>query len=220
VRENNLRFSVDLWKGQKTGFFTDQREKRSALARYALAFSELAESSGLLNCFSYSAGFSVYAAAANPGLKTINVDQSASALETARRNFTLNQLDPAQHDFLAVDAFKFLQSEAEQGHRYAGVILDPPAFAKSHREKERALPGYVRLNSLGLPLVARGGLLITCSCSGSVTLEEFAGCVREAGARQQREIQVLETFENAPDHPYNLAAIEGRYLKVLFCRVV
>jgi len=220
VQENGLRFAVDLWKGQKTGFFTDQRDKRRALARYAPGLSQLADAPILLNCFSYSAGFSVYAVVANPELKTINVDQAAGAIELARRNFKLNQLDPARHEFVTGEAFKYLQAEVGLGNRYAGVILDPPAFAKSHREKERALSGYVRLNSLGMALVAPGGLLITCSCSGSIGLEDFESCVREAAFKQGRDIQVLETFENAPDHPFTLAAAEGRYLKVLFCRVV
>ncbi len=223
VRENGLSFTVDLWKGQKTGFFTDQRDKRQTLARYAPGLSLVAtpgQPPTLFNCFSYSAGFSVYAVKANPALKTLNLDQSANALDMARRNFELNQLDPARHEFLTTDAFKFLQSEAERGATYAGLILDPPAFAKSHKEKDRALQGYNRLNSLGLPLVAPGGLLITCSCSGSISLDEFENSVKEAAAKTGRDVQVLETFENAPDHPFSLAAIEGRYLKVLFCRVI
>ncbi len=220
VRENNLRFTVDLWKGQKTGFFTDQRDKRQRVGYYAPGLSRLSDTPTLLNCFSYSAGFSIYAAAANPELKTINVDQSAGALEIARKNFELNQLDYSAHAFEAIDAFKFLQGAADEKQRFSAVILDPPAFAKSHREKERALQGYIRLNSLGLAVVEKGGLLITCSCSGSVGLEDFVGCLREASVRQQRDIQVLDTFENAPDHPFSLAAAEGRYLKVLFCRVI
>ncbi|MEI6046410.1 MAG: class I SAM-dependent rRNA methyltransferase [Chloroflexota bacterium] len=221
VRENGRRFVVNLWKGQKTGFFTDQRDKRQMLGRYAPGLPHSpGEPPVLLNCFSYSAGFSIYAALANPQLKSVNVDQSAVALELARQNFELNQLDPARHEFVTSEVFKFLQAETERGTRYAGVILDPPAFAKSQRDKEQALKGYTRLNSLGLSLVAPGGLLITCSCSGGINLEEFLSCLREAGAKDQRDLQVVETFENAPDHPYNLAALEGRYLKVLFCRVI
>ncbi|HEX2911175.1 MAG TPA: class I SAM-dependent rRNA methyltransferase, partial [Chloroflexia bacterium] len=217
VKEYGYNFGIDPRKGQKTGFFTDQRDKRRALQKYAAG---LPAGATLLNCFSYTAGFSVYATIAQPALRTINVDQSAGALEMARHNFELNSLDPSGHIFEVADAFKWLEAERERGGQHDIVILDPPAFAKSHREKEKALQGYTRLNRLGLPLVKPGGFLVTCSCSGSVLLEEFATCVREAAAPSGRSIQVLETFENGLDHPVSLAAPEGRYLKVLFCRVI
>ncbi len=216
VQENGLRFKIDPWKGQKTGFFTDQRDKRQALARYARA---LPDGATMANLFSYTAGFSVYAVAARPGLKTINVDQSAAALEQARQNFEANNLPAAAHIFKTADAFKWLEAERERGAQHEIVILDPPAFAKTHREKDKALKGYTRLNSLGLPLVRKGGLLITCSCSGSVMMAEFENAVREAGAHTGRDLQVLEIFENGADHPWSLIAPESRYLKVLFCRV-
>lgn len=217
VRENGLRFKIDPWKGQKTGFFTDQRDKRQALYRYARS---LPVGATMANLFSYTAGFSVYAASAQPGLKTINVDQSASALEQARQNFELNHIDPAAHIFETGDAFKWLEAERERGGQHDIVILDPPAFAKTHREKDKALPAYTRLNRLGLPLVKSGGLLITCSCSGSVLMAEFENAVREAAAQTGRALQVLEIFENGADHPWSLIAPESRYLKVLFCRVI
>lgn len=216
VRENDLRFKIDPWKGQKTGFFTDQRDKRQALARYART---LPAGATMANLFSYTAGFSVYAVAANPGLKTINVDQSGAALEQARQNFEANNLPGAAHIFETADAFKWLEAERERGAQHEIVILDPPAFAKTHREKDKALKGYTRLNNLGLPLVKPGGLLITCSCSGSVLMAEFEGAVREASAQAGRDLQVLEIFENGADHPWSLIAPESRYLKVLFCRV-
>ncbi len=222
VQENGLSFFVNLWTGQKTGFFTDQRDKRQILGEYAPGLSLLPPEGNqprLLNCFSFTAGFSIYALKSNPELKTINVDESAPGLEVGLRNFELNDLNPFNHEFVTREAFKYLQEEVERGSLFEGVILDPPAFAKTHREKERALKGYIRLNSLGLSLVRPGGLLVTCSCSGSVNLEEFENCVREAAARKQREVQILNTFVNAPDHPFTLAAIESRYLKVLFCRV-
>ncbi len=217
VQENGFRFGVDPRLGQKTGFFTDQRDKRQALQRYA---ANLPEGATMLNTFSYTAGFSVYAAAVNPGLRTINVDQSVRALEQARRNLELNGLEPSNHTYEALDAFKWLEQAGTQSGQYDIVILDPPAFAKSYKDKPRALPGYVRLNRLGLPLVKAGGFLMTCSCSGSVSLEEFTGCLRDAAVLAGRDIQVLETYENGSDHPVSLAAPEGRYLKVLFCRVL
>jgi 23S rRNA (cytosine1962-C5)-methyltransferase len=173
----------------------------------------------MANLFSYTAGFSVYAVAANPGLKTINVDQSGAALAQARQNFEANNLPGAAHIFETADAFKWLETARERGAQHEIVILDPPAFAKTHREKDKALKGYTRLNSLGLPLVKPGGLLITCSCSGSVLMAEFEGAVREASAQVGRDLQVLEIFENGADHPWSLIAPESRYLKVLFCRV-
>lgn len=216
VKENGYLFAVDPWKGQKTGFFTDQRDKRVALQRYV---ANLPSGAKMLNCFSYTAGFSVYAAAANPTLQTVNVDQSAGALEIARQNFALNNLTAAAHSYEVADAFKWLEEKGRESERYEVVILDPPAFAKTHREKERALQGYTRLNKLGLPLVKPGGLLITCSCSGSVGLSDFEGSVREAAAALGLNIQMLELFENGLDHPVNLVAPESRYLKVLFCRI-
>ncbi len=217
ICENGLSFGIDPWKGQKTGFFADQRDKRRALQKYAANLTK--PDATLLNCFSYSAGFSVYAAAVNRGLRTINIDQSASALELARRNFTLNGLNPAAHGFEATDAFKWLEQAREQGQQFDIVILDPPAFAKSNSEKKKALQGYTRLNRLGLPLVKPGGVLLTCSCTGVIGLDEFENCLREAMAATGRSIQMLEIFENGADHPVNLAAPEGRYLKALFGRV-
>lgn len=215
VHENGFQFEVDLLHGQKTGFFTDQRDKRAALPKYV-------RSGRLLNCFSYTGSFSIYAAAANPKTEIVNIDQSASAMDLARRNFALNNLDASNplYSFIDGDVFEYLQEARERREKFDLIILDPPAFAKSHSEKERALKGYTRLNSLGLPLVKSGGFLVTCSCSGSISLEEFGYCVTQAATHADREVQVLETFENGLDHPVSLAAPENRYLKVLFCRVL
>lgn len=217
IQENGLRFGVDPWKGQKTGFFTDQRDKRQALQKYA---ANLPDGPSLLNCFSYTAGFSVSATTARPGLLTTNIDQSAAALDAARRNFELNGLDPSAHHFEATDAFKWLEAERERGGQFDIVILDPPAFAKSFKEKDKALQGYTRLNRLGFPLVKPGGYVLTCSCTGAVSLDEFEGCLREASAATGRSLQTLEIFQNGPDHPVNQAVPESRYLKVFFCRVI
>ncbi|NWJ45806.1 MAG: class I SAM-dependent rRNA methyltransferase [Chloroflexi bacterium] len=210
ITENSLKFVINPWTGQKTGFYADQRDKRLALLRYSNGDS-------LLNCFSYSGGFSVYAASANPKLKTTNLDQSAAALALARRNFSINELDADKHEFVVADSFEYLQSCTE---RYDTVILDPPAFAKSHREKEKALQGYVRLNTLGLPLIKPGGILLTCSCSGSISMEDFSGTIAQAAAQTHRRVQILESFENGLDHPVNIFTPESRYLKALFCRVL
>jgi 23S rRNA (cytosine1962-C5)-methyltransferase len=213
IKENNLQFALDLWKGQKTGFYTDQRDKRHALQVYAKS------AVNLLNCFSYTGGFSVYAAKANPELSVTSVDQSAPALEIAKRNFSLNDLSPDNHRFLAVDAFDFLHEQKQHNKTYDVVILDPPAFAKSIREKDKALQGYLRLNRLGLPLVKDGGILITCSCSGSVSADAFEESVIQASMQTGTRLQLLEVMQHGTDHPLNLAMPENRYLKVLFCRV-
>jgi len=216
VEENGLHFVVDPWQGQKTGFFADQRDKRKALQRYSQALYPGAK---LLNCFCYSAGFSVAAAKVNPGLITVNLDQSEPALALAQQNFQANQLDLAQHQFIETDAFTWLEAKQKTADQYDLVILDPPAFAKSQREKSKALQGYYRVNTLGLELVRDGGILVTCSCSGTITLKEFEESLREASIEAGRTLQVLETFGHGPDHPINLLVPEGEYLKVLFCRV-
>jgi 23S rRNA (cytosine1962-C5)-methyltransferase len=213
ITENGLLFSLDLWKGQKTGFYADQRDKRLALQSYAK------NAASLLNCFSYTGGFSVYAAKANPALKVTSVDQSAPALEIAKRNFSLNSLPLEGQEFLAIDAFDFLQAQKTKSITYDMVILDPPAFAKSNREKDKALQGYLRLNRLGIPLVKDKGILITCSCSGSISSTDFEESIIQAAMQTGARLQLLEVMQHGIDHPLNLAVPENRYLKVLFCRV-
>ena len=215
VKENGFKFKVNLLTGQKTGFFTDQRDKRQALQKYV-------RPGLLLNCFSYTGSFSVYAAAINSQTQVISVDQSASAMELARQNFALNDLEPDdnRYEFVVADVFEYLQAARQQKQQFDLVILDPPAFAKTQSEKERALKAYVRLNEMGLDVVKSGGFLVTSSCSGSVSLEDFGFSVTQAASHANRQVQVLETYENGLDHPISLAVPENRYLKVMFCRVL
>ncbi|MBX9686788.1 MAG: class I SAM-dependent rRNA methyltransferase [Candidatus Obscuribacterales bacterium] len=217
VKENGYSFTVDPIQGQKTGFFTDQRDKRRSLGQYA---RQLQGNSRLLNCFSYTCSFSVYAAAVNSSLRTVNVDQSAAALELGKRNFALNQIDSANHDFHCTDAFAFLEKQLANKEKYEIVILDPPAFAKSNKDKSKALKAYSRLASLGIAACASQGLLLLCSCSGAISLDEFCECIRQSAGNSNRSIQILETFQHGVDHPINLMAPESAYLKVLFCRVI
>ena len=140
VQENGLRFKIDPWKGQKTGFFTDQRDKRQALARYA---SALPEGATLANLFSYTAGFSVYAVAAQPGLKTINVDQSAAALEQARQNFEINNLPGAAQIFETADALKWLEAERERGAQHDIVIQIPRRSPRPTARKTKPSKGIL-----------------------------------------------------------------------------
>jgi 23S rRNA (cytosine1962-C5)-methyltransferase len=215
VRENNFKFKINLRHGQKTGFFTDQRDKRQALQKYV-------QPGRFLNCFSYTGSFSIYAAVANAKMQVISIDQSEPAIKLAQDNFVLNNLNPddERYNFLIGDVFEYLQEMREQKQQFELLVLDPPAFAKSHTEKENALRGYVKLNEAGLLLVKPGGILVTCSCSGSVSLEEFGFCLTQAATHVRRQVQVLETYENGLDHPVTLSAPESRYLKVLFCRVI
>ncbi len=216
VRENNLLYSVDLMYGQKTGFFSDQRDKRKLLGDYA---SRLPEGAVVANCFCYSGGFSVAMSAQNSNIRTVNVDESQKALALAERNLKANNMEMHNHEMVCADAFKWLESQRDQNNTFDLVILDPPAFAKAKKEREGALKGYSRLNQLGIQCVKSGGLLLTCSCSGTISLEEFRETLHEAAARHGRNLQLLEVFQNGCDHPVLLSAPETAYLKVLLCRV-
>jgi 23S rRNA (cytosine1962-C5)-methyltransferase len=214
IREGAVRYLVDPYHGQKTGFFLDQREKRARIAELA------PHAMSLLNCFSYSGGFALSGLASNPGLRTVNVDSSAPALELARRNYTLNGHDPAAHGFVDSDVTRYLQSAADSGEAFDIVILDPPAFAKSLSAKEKALRAYERLNMLGVRVVAPGGLLLTCSCSGGVDAAEFESAVRIALARAGRMAQIITSFGPSLDHPTLPGFTEDRYLKALLLRAL
>lgn len=213
ILENGIQFIVDVLHGQKTGFFADQREKRFALAKYC---SLITGAANMLNCFSYSGAFSVYAAKANCSIRTVNVDESKKALELARKNFELNGVPLDHHQFVEADAFQWLDADDTT---FDIVIVDPPAFAKTHKDKPRAIKGYTRVYSQGLKRTQSGGLLVVCSCSGAITMEEFLGCVKDAAGNTHRQIQIVETFQHGADHPINAAAPETGYLKVAFCRV-
>lgn len=213
IREGAVRYLVDPAQGQKTGFFLDQREKRARIGEL------VGPASSLLNGFAYTGGFALAALASNPALRTVNVDTSAPALELAKRNFTLNGHDPAVHEFLVSDITRYLQASSDAQARFDVVVLDPPAFAKNLGMKERALRGYETLNMLGARVVAPGGLLLTCSCSGAVDYGEFEGAVRLALTRAQRAAQLLGIFGPSLDHPTLPGFGEDRYLKALLLRL-
>ncbi len=210
IREQGLRFAIDIMHGQKTGFFLDQRDKRAALRKYAAGKT-------VLNAFSYTGAFGVAAAHAGATHVT-SVDQSGPVIALAREEFVRNQIDPDAHDFVVGDAFAFLMERVQAGIRDDIVILDPPAFAKSQQARSQALRAYRRLNILGLQALAPGGLLVTCSCSGPIQSDEFAQVVSDAGQAAGRIIQTAEAFSHGLDHPLLLAMPEAGYLKVLFCR--
>ncbi len=212
VRENNVLFLVDPWQGQKTGFFLDQRDKREALRKYTQA-------KRVLNCFSYSGSFSVYAALTSEKTRVTSVDISAPAIESARQNFILNGLDPNHHQFLVADVFDYLEQAQGAGEEFDVVVLDPPAFAKTQSARAQALKAYRRLNALGMQVLRPGGILLTCSCSGVIGMDDLLGALSQSAQRLQRTVQLLETFSYGVDHPLNLAMPETAYLKVVFCRI-
>ncbi len=211
IQEKGVRFRVDPWRGQKTGFFLDQRENRFLVRRLAVG-------ARVLNCFCFSGGFSVNAALGGAA-HVFSVDQDEDAIALARENFRENGLDPERHDFLAADVFRLLQSFKDEGRQFELVVLDPPAFAKTQRAVEAALDGYASLNRQALSLVAPGGLLATASCSARVSPEAFLGTLKEAAGKAGVDLTLLEERYQPPDHPVALAFPEGRYLKFHILRV-
>jgi 23S rRNA (cytosine1962-C5)-methyltransferase len=212
ICENGVKFSVDLWQGQKTGFFLDQRDKREALRKYA-------RNKRVLNCFCYTGGFSVYSALTDPQTRVTSVDISAPAINAARAHFALNGLDAQQHEFLVGDVFDYLEEVRESGELFDVVVLDPPAFAKSQSARSQALKAYRRLNTLGIQVLRPGGILLTCSCSGVIGMDDLLGVVSLSAQHFQRSVQVLESYTHGVDHPLNIAMPETGYLKTVFCRV-
>ncbi|QAT84468.1 putative methyltransferase [Corallococcus coralloides] len=212
IRERGAVFLVDAWKGQKTGFFLDQRENRHLIRR-------LGQGRDVLNCFSFSGGFSVNAALGGAH-SVFSVDQDPEAIALARENFTRNGLPAAKHDFLAADVFALIQSFKEEGRTFDLIILDPPAFAKSQRAVEAAVDGYASLNRQALALLRPGGLLATASCSARVTGDMFMGAVREAGFKAGVDLALVEERYQPPDHPVRLQFPEGKYLKFYVMQAV
>lgn len=207
ITERGAKFHVDVFTGQKTGFFLDQRENRFLVRR-------LARGKEVLNCFSYTGGFSVNAALGG-ATKVFSVDQDADAVALSRENFTLNGVAAEAHDFLAADVFELLQSFKDEGRTFDLVILDPPAFAKSQKAVEAALDGYASLNRQALAVLKPGGLLVTASCSARVSCEQFLDAVKEAGFKAQVDLTLVEERYQPPDHPIRMQFREGRYLKFL-----
>ena len=202
--ENGLKFHVDWLKGQKTGFFVDQRDNRSLVERYARGRS-------VLNMFCYTGGFSVYALRGKARL-VHSVDSSAKAIELTNANVALNFPTESRHEAFCEDAFKFLD-----GHDslYDLIILDPPAFAKHRGALHNALKGYTRLNLKGLERIKPGGILFTFSCSQVVSKDNFRNAVFTAAAQAGRRVRILHQLHQPADHPINIYHPEGEYLKGL-----
>jgi 23S rRNA (cytosine1962-C5)-methyltransferase len=212
IRERGATFLVDAYRGQKTGFFLDQRENRYLIRR-------LAKGRDVLNCFSFSGGFSVNAALGGAN-SVFSVDQDPDAIALARENFTRNGIAAEKHDFLAADVFKIIQSFKDEGRTFDLIILDPPAFAKTQRAVQAAIDGYASLNRQALGILRPGGLLATASCSARVTPGDFMGAVREAAYKAGVDLALVEERYQPPDHPVRLQFPEGKYLKFYVLQAV
>lgn len=203
--ENGLQFNIDWLKGQKTGFFVDQRENRSLLERFA-------HGRHVLNMFCYTGGFSVYAMRGG-ALSVDSVDSSAKAAALTDANIELNFPGDSRHQTHAVDAFKFLNEMPED--KYDLIILDPPAFAKHRNALKNGLIGYRKLNAKAFEKIKPGGILFTFSCSQVVTREAFRLAVFSAAVKSGRKVRVLHQLTQPADHPFDIAHPEGEYLKGL-----
>ena len=209
VRENGHRFIVNWEKGQKTGFFLDQRENRAAVGRYS-------KGRNVLNLFCYTGGFSVYALAGGAA-RVDSVDCSAKAMEMVDRNVALNGFDDGRHTSICADAIDWLKTVPEG--KYDLMIVDPPAFAKHRGVLNNALRAYQRLNAAAISKVAPGGLIFTFSCSQVVDKEAFALAVFYAAAQCRRSVRILDRFNQPADHSVNIYHPEGEYLKGLLLYV-
>lgn len=202
--ENGLRFHVDWLKGQKTGFFVDQRENRTLLEHYS-------KGKRVLNMFCYTGGFSVYAMRGEAEL-VHSVDSSAKAIELTKKNVELNFPGDMRHEAFCEDAFKYLDANDA---KYDLIVLDPPAFAKHRGALHNALKGYTRLNVKGLQRIKKGGILFTFSCSQVVTKDHFRNAVFTAATQAGRRVRILHQLHQSADHPINIYHPEGEYLKGL-----
>lgn len=207
--ENGVKFKIDWETGQKTGFFLDQRDNRAILGKYATGKS-------VLNCFCYSGGFSLYALAAN-ATKVTSVDISSGATDLVRENHELNDFKDENHDIITANVMEYLGDTDIPNHDI--VIVDPPAFAKSKSKRHNAVQAYKRLNIMALKKVNTGGYLFTFSCSQVVDKPLFDATIRSAAIEVGRNIRVIQSLAQGPDHPTNIYHPEGHYLKGLILQV-
>ncbi len=214
VGEHGLQFFVDLQHGQKTGFYTDQRENRQRVAAYC-------NRAVVLNAFSYTGAFAVHALAAG-ATRVVNVDTSVDALLMAEKNLLLNQFDSERMtENIAGDIFTVLRDWQESSvRRFDVIVLDPPKFVHAQKHMDRGLRGYKEINRLALQLLRPGGILATFSCSGLVSADLFQKVVFGAAVDAGRPVQILEWLRQASDHPIAITFPEGEYLKGLICRAI
>ncbi|MEO7033371.1 MAG: class I SAM-dependent rRNA methyltransferase [Polyangiaceae bacterium] len=212
ISEHGLRMQVDLFMGQKTGLFLDHRENRRFLGN-------LCANKRVLNLFSYTGAFSLYAARAGASSVT-SVDMSQPAARAARANFELNGMDADQHEFLSEDVFEFLERTRQKGVTYDVVICDPPSFANSREQQRNALRAYVSVNSSGLRVLEPRGIYAAASCTAQVSPDAFRGVLAEAAVNAKRRLQIFHDAGHASDHPIFVGHPEGRYLKFLVARAL
>lgn len=213
ILENNHRFAVNLLEGHKTGLYLDQRDNRAAVGR-----PQFVAGKTVLNLFSYTGGFALYAAAAGAAAIT-NVDSSADLLVTAEKNMALNGRQRPQDEYIVADAFQLLRHYRDTNRRFDVIILDPPKFAHSKGDINAATRGYKDLNWLAMRLLNPGGLLATFSCSGLVSADLFQKVLFGAAVDAAREVQIIHTLTQSADHPILLTFPESAYLKGFLCRV-
>jgi 23S rRNA (cytosine1962-C5)-methyltransferase len=211
IQEGGYRFLVDVRNGHKTGFYLDQAENRKIVAEYA-------QNRQILNCFSYTGGFSVAALKAGAE-RVVNLDTSGDALELASRNIQLNGLDLNRCENLQEDVFSCLRTFRDRGISFDMVILDPPKFAENQHQLEKAARGYKDINLLACKLLRPGGLLVTFSCSGLVSTELFQKIVADAALDAHRQARIQRRLFQSCDHAVLLSFPEGQYLKGLVCEV-
>lgn len=207
--ENDLRFHIDWLRGQKTGFFIDQRENRLLLQHYS-------NKRHVLNMFCYTGGFSVYALRGG-AQEVVSVDSSAKAIDLTNANVALNYPNCDHHKAYAEDAFKFLEKADDA---YDLIVLDPPAFAKHKEAVRNALKGYTRLNLQAMRKIKRGGILFTFSCSQAISKDQFRLAVFTAAAQSGRYVRILHQLHQPADHPVNIYHPEGEYLKGLVLEII
>lgn len=211
ILENNLRFKVDLQHGHKTGFYLDQRRNRQIIKRFV-------NGRKVLNCFCYTGAFTVYALAGGAE-QVVSVDSSADALELAKENLRLNSLDETRAKWEEADVFEFLRGQRDRAMKYDVIILDPPKFAPTISQAEKAARAYKDINLLAFKLLNPGGYLFTFSCSGGVSADLFQKIVTGAAQDASVDAKIIDRLYQDEDHPVSLYFPEGAYLKGLICQV-
>ncbi|MCA9073410.1 MAG: class I SAM-dependent rRNA methyltransferase [Planctomycetaceae bacterium] len=212
IEEHGLRFGVDVVEGQKTGYYFDQRDNRQAIARYT-------QGTRVLDLHCYTGGFGIAAARSGGAREVLGVDSSAAAITMAGENAVMNEVADRVH-FEKGDVAKKLAELSGAGESYDVVILDPPKMARHKKGIDSALKAYTALNREAMKVVAPGGILVTCSCSGLVGRELFLGAVTRAALQVDRSVQLLESRGQASDHPVSVYCPESDYLTCLICRVI
>lgn len=211
ITENGVKINVDIENGHKTGFYIDQRENRNIVSKYV-------NNKTVLNCFSYTAGFGLFAYKGNAKHIT-NIDVSNLALDLAKENFILNSYNTKKVDFINKDVFKALREYYNEGKKFDVIILDPPKFMESKKQLNDAARGYKDINRLALSIIKPGGLLFTFSCSGLMPSELFQKIISDSALDAGKEIKIIEKLSQSQDHPISSNFPEGFYLKGLTCYV-